>query len=72
MPNVQVSTLADQSPTPPLARTAKAKSTTEKVSKLRKLSDPQIEEEASLMVDAANAGSFPNRDQCTENLIKVL
>ena len=32
--------------TPPLARTANAKSTTEKVSKLRKLTDEQIAEYA--------------------------
>ncbi|MEL7641047.1 MAG: hypothetical protein AAGU21_15525 [Solidesulfovibrio sp.] len=48
-------------PTPPLARTAKAKSTAEKVSKLRKLTDEQIAEEASLMADAAQSGSFPNK-----------
>ena len=47
--------------TPPLARTANATSTTEKVSKLRKLTDAQIAEEASLMDDAAKAGSFPNK-----------
>ena len=50
-----------ETPTPPLARPAKATSTTEKTSKLRKLSDPQIADEASLMVTAAQAGSFPNK-----------
>jgi len=51
----------NQISTPPLARTATAKSTTKKVSKLRKLTDEQIAEEANLMADAAQAGSFPNK-----------
>ena len=44
-----------QTPTPPLARPTKTKSTTKKVSKLRKLTDAQIAEEASLMADAAQS-----------------
>lgn len=57
----QMSAPSDQTPTPPLARTAKAKSTTKKMSKLRRLTDAQIAEEANLMADAAQAGSFPNK-----------
>jgi hypothetical protein len=44
--------------TPPLARPAKAKSTAEKVSKLRKLSDPQVTAFAEKLIEAAAAGSF--------------
>ncbi|BAH74380.1 hypothetical protein [Solidesulfovibrio magneticus] len=46
----------DQNLTP-----AKTKSTTETASKLRKLTDEQIAEEASLMANAAQSGSFPNK-----------
>lgn len=57
----QMSAPSDQTPIPPLARPAKTKSTTKKMSKLRKLTDAQIAEEANLMADAAQAGSFPNK-----------
>ena len=47
--------------TPPLARSAKAKSTTEKVSKLRKLTDEQTPEYSRKLIALANSGAFPNK-----------
>lgn len=46
----------DQNPTP-----AKAKSTTEKASKLRKLTDAQLGEYARALIDDAKAGEFPDK-----------
>jgi hypothetical protein len=48
-------------PTPPLARPTKAKGTTEKVSKLRKLTDEQIPEYARKLIALANSGAFPRK-----------
>ena len=64
MVQTPVSAPSDNTPTPPLAHPAKAKSTTaksskstEKAAKLRKLTDAQIADYARALVTAAEAGT---------------
>ncbi|WP_162179662.1 hypothetical protein [Solidesulfovibrio alcoholivorans] len=68
MVQTPVSAPSDNTPTPPLAHPAKAKSTTaksskstEKAAKLRKLTDAQIADYARALVTAAEAGAFPGK-----------
>jgi len=68
MVQTPVSAPSDNTPTPPLARPAKAKSASnksnkaaEKATKLRKLTDEQIADYARALVAAAEAGAFPGK-----------